>query len=107
MAGLFDPPAGWEKILDPATGKKFYYHGATGTRQWDLPLLGTTANPKPPVLPPGWISKVDPATGKTFFVDTATGVRQWEQPPPPVTYQAPRGAPPADGEAKKKECKLQ
>ena len=71
--------------------------------------LGTTAKPKPPVLPPGWISKVDPASGKTFFVDTASGVRQWEAPPPPVVYQAPRGEPPllgAEGK-KEKDCKLQ
>jgi hypothetical protein len=94
-------PPGWEKKVDPSSGRPFYVNHSTKTTQWEPPTgagvipaayvaqaaaipVAAAAAPHgaPPAgnLPPGWEMKVDPATGDPFYINHKTKVTQWQHP---------------------------
>ncbi|CAB9498031.1 WW domain [Seminavis robusta] len=64
-------PDGWEAAPDPSTGKVYYFHRQSGTRQWE--------KPKNERLPEGWNVAQDKTTGKTYYFHTS-GETRWEKP---------------------------
>ena len=36
-AAGYQLPDGWESAVDESTGDAYYFHGASGTTQWDFP----------------------------------------------------------------------
>jgi hypothetical protein len=99
-------PDGWEAAADPSSGNTYYYHRATGRRQWDAPSPSSPSLPAPPpaadpgaagpaavpddsrpsqtlLLPAGWTAAKDPATGKEYFYHSETQETRWERPVPP------------------------
>ena len=43
-------PAGWKSLVDPSSGKSYYYSSFTGKTQWSRPLI--PAVPPPPAITP-------------------------------------------------------
>ena len=66
-------PPGWEKVLDPDSGKFYYLNRLKNLTQWENPN-GEGG------LPPGWESEVDESSGNTYYINTATGETQWDRP---------------------------
>ena len=63
-------PDGWEAAPDPSTGNIYYFHRASGTRQWDKPKVES--------LPEGW-NVANDSTGKQYYYHTS-GETRWEKP---------------------------
>jgi hypothetical protein len=63
-------PDGWERVLDPSSGKEFFFHRLTNQKQWERPESG---------LPEGWKSAQDVATGKTYYYHS-NGDTRWSKP---------------------------
>ena len=74
---------GWERHVDPASGKPFYYHAPSQVSQWERP----TTSPASPMeageddLPDGWRSATDPDTGRPYFwSDSDRETTTWSHP---------------------------
>jgi hypothetical protein len=99
-------PDGWEAAADPSSGNTYYYHRATGRRQWDAPSPSSPSLSAPPpaadsgaagpaavpddsrpsqtlLLPAGWTAAKDPATGNDYFYHSETQETRWDRPVPP------------------------
>lgn len=98
------PPPGWRKIQDPASGKTYFWHQASGKTQWSRPegadaaegragedgaskegcvgLAGSKETPaaNDETLPPGWEKKFHPASKQYYYFHTATKERRWTKP---------------------------
>jgi len=70
-AAELDLPEGWETATDPSSSKIYYFHRATGNRQWDKPKNDNS-------LPNGWKVAKD-ASGKEYYYH-ASGETRWEKP---------------------------
>lgn len=64
-----DVPEGWT-LYRTGDGQQFFYHAATGLRQWDRPE---------PVLPPGWSQHRD-ENDRVYYFHLPSGRSQWEMP---------------------------
>jgi hypothetical protein len=88
-------PEGWVVQVDPASGRMFFAHPASGVTSWDAPTPEQTppintsadkeipATPEPvggPRLPDGWEVHLDPATSRSFYAHPATGQSSWMPP---------------------------
>lgn len=89
---------GWTATVDPASGRTYYYHAATGETRWEPPLARADepTNPvsKPPSttesaanvseipisLPSGWVEQTDPSSGRPYYYHNASNLTQWERP---------------------------
>jgi WW domain len=65
---------GWEAAPDPSTGKIYYFHRQSGTRQWERPKNSNVES-----LPEGWSVAQDKNTGKEYYYHTS-GETRWEKP---------------------------
>lgn len=92
-------PVGWAAMVDPATGRTYYFNAATQETSWTVPdvavVAGTVvATSDPPgggaapgaapaysaePLPEGWSEATDPSTGNTYYHHT-NGQTAWERP---------------------------
>ena len=80
--------AGWQEMVDPDTGDRFYHHAATGQTTWERPpstedgtvLAATAANDESPAPDNDWKEMQDAETGGTFYYLAATGETAWERP---------------------------
>jgi hypothetical protein len=74
---------GWERHVDPTSGKPFYHHAPSQVSQWERP----TTSPASPVeagedeLPSGWSSATDPDTGQPYYwSDSSRETTTWVHP---------------------------
>jgi hypothetical protein len=80
-------PEGWQAAQDPASGKTYYFHRASGERSWEIPKQqaeasqgeDTKTQEKEEALLDGWKSAVDAKSGKTYYYSTS-GETRWDKP---------------------------
>ena len=72
--GIEGLPEGWEAASDPSTGKVYYFHRQSGTRQWEKP-----PSQQAEALPEGWSMAQDTTTGKQYYYHKS-GETRWEKP---------------------------
>ncbi|GMF38211.1 unnamed protein product [Phytophthora fragariaefolia] len=85
----------WERYMDSATNKSFYYNPATNETQWTNPevhaainSIGTPATPQatatsaagPDTATSLWQEFLDEASGQLYYYNTKTGECSWEAP---------------------------
>ena len=88
----------WEKHLDPASGKVFFYNKEKGVTQWNEPpgfskydtsqkalthtdSIKMRSTSKLQSTSETWEKHLDPASGRVFFYNKEKGVTQWNEPP--------------------------
>ena len=69
-------PDGWQEVMHPETGKKYYHNRHTSQTQWTIPDANSTRD----ALPDGWDEVHDPASGRTYFHNRHTSQTQWTRP---------------------------
>ncbi|KAG6613407.1 Rho GTPase-activating protein 27 [Phytophthora cinnamomi] len=100
VAALEDPPPHWERYMDSATNKSFYYNPATSETQWTNPeahagvnsidtpttshvTVATTdvnGNNKSKASSGLWQEFLDETSGQLYYYNTQTGECSWEVP---------------------------
>lgn len=68
-------PVGWEETKDPASGKTYYFHRASGRTTWDRPRHETKSS-----LPPDWEEIVDQNSGRLYYYNRITKKTTWDRP---------------------------
>jgi hypothetical protein len=86
-------PPGWEEVIDPSSGDKYYFNSETNTTSWDPPESTDTSgepahdstshesegqNVAP--LQQGWVELVDPSSGQTFYSNEEENQTSWDRP---------------------------
>jgi len=78
-----DLAPGWDQVVDPASGRPYYWNRSTGATSWTIPSAPAEQRSfGPEGLPTGWESVNDPASGKPYYFNRSTGVTQWTKPGP-------------------------
>ena len=82
-------PAGWTKMIDPATQVAYYANSLTGQVQWEPPPGATepAAEMQPAGaggLPAGWTEATDPTSGTKYYINEKTKTSSWERPTMPA-----------------------
>jgi hypothetical protein len=72
-------PAGWQVVVDKASGKNYYWNKATKVTTWTRPVAVPSA-PAPPSRAVVWKEVVHPATQQVYFIHTQTGEKRWDKP---------------------------
>ena len=65
--------SGWERSVDPSTGREFWLNHATHETSWTPPAESASS------LPPGWEERRD-AQGRVFFIDHNRKTTTWVDP---------------------------
>lgn len=74
-------PAGWQVVVDKASGKNYYWNKSTKVTTWTRPIApATMAVLTSPVQPVLWKEVVHPATQQVYFVHSDTGEERWSKP---------------------------
>ena len=82
-------PAGWEALVDRASGRPYYIDHRSRTTHWHLP--GPSGGAGQQQLPAGWHECWTPQ-GQRYFFDSATSQSHWVLPQAGSSHPAKRQA---------------
>ena len=98
-------PPGWEKVVDPSSGRNYFQHAASHTSSWTVPThepaslsLSSTSIADPHahddgvLLQSGWSRVVCPTSGKGYYQNLSTRESSWDVPKAPLAAEAPPAA---------------
>ncbi len=102
-------PAGWTEVIDPSSGKPYYYNEVENVTTWEKPIQNVKSNitdcdeifqnestegqnetldplnkeisaETKLVLPEGWVELVDESSGKNYYYHAVDNVTTWDRP---------------------------
>ena len=98
-------PPGWEKVVDPSSGRNYFQHAASQTSSWTVPthepasLSSSSTSIADPhahddgvLLQSGWSRVVCPTSGKGYYQNLSTRESSWDVPKAPLAAEAPPAA---------------
>lgn len=84
-------PAGWKELMDPSSGRPYYYNENDGTTSWDRPAAAPENTETAP-LPAGWREVIDPGSGRPYYYNEVDNTTSWDRPMAPTGDSQPQSS---------------